>query len=71
MTTQNEIEMAKDFVQLSIHLSDKKEFIVPDCFKSDLEKEVLMTAIEELQNENLITVKKLSGNKLVVTLKNK
>lgn len=71
MTTQNEIEMAKDFVQLSIHLSDKKEFIVPDYFKSDSEKEVLMTAIKELQNEGLIAVKHLPGNKIIVKSKNK
>lgn len=70
MTTKKELQMAKDFVLLSMLISDKKEFIFPDYYKSDLFKEVLEKAIEELQKENLIIVKNLASKESLITFAN-
>lgn len=69
MNDSKELQMAKDFVELSILISEEREFIVPKYDESNLYHTVLKKAIKELKENGLITTTKLDKNKTAIKLK--
>lgn len=67
---EKKLQMAKDFILFSILINKRREFVVSSYYKSDFSKEVLDMAIEELKNDDVIIVQKLSNNKIIITPKN-
>lgn len=66
---EKELQLAKDFVLFSILLNERKEFIMPNYYKSNFSIEILDKAIEELKNNEMIIIQKLSDDKTIITLK--
>lgn len=68
MPTQ--LQLAKDFIELSIFLNPNRQFLLPDYDKYNNSQKLLYKAIQELKNDGKISIKLSVKGEIFITLKN-
>ena len=64
----DDLELAKDFIELSILMSPEKEFIPPGYDKENKAYVILYKAISELKSDGIINVGLSAEGGMVITL---
>jgi len=64
----NDLQLAKDFIELSILMSPKKQFIPPDYDKENKAYVLLHKAILELKRDGLINVGLSAEGGMIINL---
>ena len=64
----DELQLAKDFIELSIALSPSKSFIPPDYDKENNSYILLYRAISEMKKEGLINVAVSAEGGIIISL---
>lgn len=69
MNQITELQLAEDFIELSILISPDKEFLMPDYDKDNKHQMLLYKAIYKLKNDGKINVSTSSKGGMVIRLK--
>lgn len=68
MIEDNDLQLAKDFIELSILMSPEKQFIPPDYDKENKAYALLYKAISELKRDGVVNVGLSTEGGIIITL---
>lgn len=65
-----ELELAKDFIELSIALHPEKKFVLPDYKVDSRHQKYLYKAISNMKKQGIIHVCRSAAGAMIITKKN-
>lgn len=71
MNQLTELQMAKDFIELSIFLNPNRQFLLPNYEKENTSLKMLYKAIHELKKAGYININLSVNGDIFITLNNK
>lgn len=69
MEITSQLELAKEFIKLSILINSDKKFILPDYAKDNKYQVLLYKAISELKRDGIIDINQSSEGGIIITLR--